>query len=400
MPLRKHGNWLLCTLLLGNTLVNALIAIFLADMTSGVVGGIVTTALIVVFGEIIPQSVCSRYSLEIGARAVPIVWLFVIVCGVVAWPISKILDSLLGPDPQTHYSKGEFAEILKRNLDGKTDDQEEETRVALGAMEFGKELVKKHMTPLDRTFQLDIDEILDLDNILEVAKTGHTRIPVYDSHRENIVAILLTKDLLGVGYERKVPVREVIHAFNADERVIKVPGEMNLKEAKHQCSEQRKHLLVVTDNAHGAETALGVITMEDIIEEIIKEEIVDETDLVLTNASSKRNIDRVQPTTLLDSLVAKEQYYNDAVSALVEAAKLETDPDVGKAQVEAIGLLATSSPTVVKAGLMALLQHSLPQVRQTAAEQLGILCQLRAQLVMGAAVLQNNAETLGLKTNL
>ena len=80
LPLRDRGNLLLCTLLLGNTLVNAVIAILLADIASGTVGALVTTALIVVFGEIIPQSVCSRYALRIGAMSVPVVWLFVAGC--------------------------------------------------------------------------------------------------------------------------------------------------------------------------------------------------------------------------------------------------------------------------------------------------------------------------------
>ena len=54
LPIRKRGNLLLCTLLLGNTLVNAVIAVFLSDLTSGLVGTLVTTALILVFGEILP----------------------------------------------------------------------------------------------------------------------------------------------------------------------------------------------------------------------------------------------------------------------------------------------------------------------------------------------------------
>ena len=70
-PLRERGNLLLCTLLLGNTLVNAMIAILLSDMTSGIVGGLVTTGLIVIFGEIIPQSVSAR------ARARARGWRFV-----------------------------------------------------------------------------------------------------------------------------------------------------------------------------------------------------------------------------------------------------------------------------------------------------------------------------------
>ena len=64
---------LLCSLLLGNTAVNALVAILLADVASGVVGLIATTGLLVIFGEIVPQSLCSRYALSIGAKSIPLV---------------------------------------------------------------------------------------------------------------------------------------------------------------------------------------------------------------------------------------------------------------------------------------------------------------------------------------
>ena len=79
-PLRKRGNLLLCTLLLGNTLVNAVIAVLLADLTSGLIGTCVTTGLIVVFGEIVPQSICSRHALYVGALAMPLVEFFVMIC--------------------------------------------------------------------------------------------------------------------------------------------------------------------------------------------------------------------------------------------------------------------------------------------------------------------------------
>ena len=95
-PLRKRGNLLLCTLLLGNTLVNALIAVLLADATSGLIGSLLTTALILIFGEIIPQSICSRYGLRTGAVALPFVYLFVGLCFVICYPLSKILDWALG----------------------------------------------------------------------------------------------------------------------------------------------------------------------------------------------------------------------------------------------------------------------------------------------------------------
>ncbi|XP_037787512.1 metal transporter CNNM4-like [Penaeus monodon] len=69
-PVRRHGNFLLCTLLLGNVLVNSTLTILLDELSSGLIAVIGSTAGIVVFGEIIPQAICSRHGLAIGARTV------------------------------------------------------------------------------------------------------------------------------------------------------------------------------------------------------------------------------------------------------------------------------------------------------------------------------------------
>ena len=95
-PVRKKGNKLLCTLLLGNTLVNAMIAIVSADLTSGLVGGLLSTGIIVIFGEIIPQAICSRHGLRIGASTICIVKPLMFLLSPITVPIAMALDALLG----------------------------------------------------------------------------------------------------------------------------------------------------------------------------------------------------------------------------------------------------------------------------------------------------------------
>ena len=60
IPVRQSGNFLLCTLLLGNVAVNAALSILLTELSGGILAFLISTALIVIFGEIIPQATCSR----------------------------------------------------------------------------------------------------------------------------------------------------------------------------------------------------------------------------------------------------------------------------------------------------------------------------------------------------
>ena len=104
--MKRNGNFLLCTLLLGNVLVNNTLTIFLDDLTSGTVAIVGATAGIVVFGEIIPQAICSRHGLMIGYRTLPLTYLFMLVTGVLSYPLGKLLDIVLGDEVGMSYNRG------------------------------------------------------------------------------------------------------------------------------------------------------------------------------------------------------------------------------------------------------------------------------------------------------
>ena len=95
LPLRRKGNLLLCTILLGNVTVNSGLSILMGDLTSGLMGLIVSTAIITVFGEIIPQATCSRYALFVGAHSTWFIYIFMFITFPISFPISAILDKVL-----------------------------------------------------------------------------------------------------------------------------------------------------------------------------------------------------------------------------------------------------------------------------------------------------------------
>lgn len=199
MPIRAKGNLLLCTLLLGNTMVNALIAILMADLTDGLVGLAASTLSIVICGEIVPQAACSRHGLYIGAKSVWIVKVFIVLMYVIAWPISILLDYVLGRDIGQVFSANELNKLIRIHVEN-PDAQEEsglnkdDGNLLTGALEYKDKKVYDVMTTLDKVFMIENGTRLTFQVLMDIYKSGFTRIPVYEIDRQNIVGMLFTKE--------------------------------------------------------------------------------------------------------------------------------------------------------------------------------------------------------------
>ncbi|KAK9508384.1 hypothetical protein O3M35_005960 [Rhynocoris fuscipes] len=112
-PVRAHGNYLLCSILLGNVMVNSTFTIILDDLTSGLIAVITSTLAIVIFGEITPQAICSRHGLAIGAKTIIITKFVMGITCPLSYPISKILDWLLGEEIGAVYTRERLKELVK-----------------------------------------------------------------------------------------------------------------------------------------------------------------------------------------------------------------------------------------------------------------------------------------------
>lgn len=113
LPVRIHGNYLLCSILLGNVMVNSIFTILLDDLTSGLVAVITSTLAIVIFGEITPQAVCSRHGLAIGAKTIMVTKTVMVLTTPLSWPISKALDWALGEEIGSTYNRERLKELVK-----------------------------------------------------------------------------------------------------------------------------------------------------------------------------------------------------------------------------------------------------------------------------------------------
>ena len=105
-PIRRQGHLLLCTLLIANMLANEALPIVLDNLVSkGWQAVIISTALIVLFGEIIPQAFCSLFGLAVGANTAWLIKIVMFVLFPIAWPISKLLFLCLGEHEGTRYKR-------------------------------------------------------------------------------------------------------------------------------------------------------------------------------------------------------------------------------------------------------------------------------------------------------
>ena len=294
LPLRKRGNLLLCTLLIGNTLVNAAFAIFSASFTGGVAGTLISTAFIVIFGEITPQSICARYGLYIGALSIPIVWLYMIVLFPFAWPIALILDKFLGEEMGVIYNKKELEMLMLMHVeDNETPLTIRDQEIFRGMLSMSDKGVQDIMTHVQDCYMLDSRTNLTFDAMLEIYKRGYTRIPVFADKKENVVGLLYTKDLIMVDPEDDLPVSRVLEFCNRE--LLSVDARTPLDLMFQQVESGRSHLYFVQNKQSEVDVAsdsvrgvIGIVTLEDVIEELIQKEIVDESDRIRDNATKQR----------------------------------------------------------------------------------------------------------------
>jgi len=285
-PVRKTGNFLLCVLLLGNTLVNTTLSVLTGDLFSGIYAVIGSTFGIVIFGEIIPQSLCSRYGLKIGAKTIWLTKIFMFVTAPIAWPISKLLDCVLGEEIGAQLVREELVALI--NVGGGDGLEDDERKAVKGALELSQRIVSECFSKLRNVFMISDKAVLDYKTIAQIMSTGYTRIPIYEDQRTNIVGLLLIRDLAFVDPDDCTTLKMLMQENHRE--IFWVHKSMKLDKCMEKFLEHKSHIAAVFDdtvstNDLSKETrfvndheAVGIITLEDVMEQLLGEQIFDECD--------------------------------------------------------------------------------------------------------------------------
>ncbi|KAK0483032.1 DUF21-domain-containing protein [Armillaria luteobubalina] len=300
--MQKGRHWVLVVLLLGNVIINESLPIFLDSAIGGGVAAVaISTTAIVIFG-IIPQSLSVRYGLSIGAACTPLVLALMYIFAPVAYPIAKLLDYVLGANEVHTYRKAELKSFLEFHRTGEEPLRDDEISILSGVLELNSKNVEELMTRMEDVVTLSKDTILDHDTVDKIIMSGYSRFPVHNPENPlAFVGLLLVKKLITYDPSQALPVSSFALSI-----LPEAHPSINCFQALDYFQTGRAHLLLISRTPGVAGGAIGVVTLEDIIEEIITEEIVDETDRYDDNVN-KRRAKRLTNTAIMKGIVERRQ---------------------------------------------------------------------------------------------
>ena len=200
----------------------------------------------------------------------PLVLVLMYILAPVAWPTAKLLDRILGEDHGTTYKKAGLKTLvtLHKSL-GEAGEQlnEDEVTIISAVLDLKAKAVGDIMTPMDNVFTLSADTVLDQKTMEYISGAGFSRIPVHSPENDqNFVGMLLVKILIIYDPEDCKRVRDFALATLPETR-----AETSCLDIVNFFQEGKSHMVLVSEFPGDDHGALGVVTLEDVIEELIGE---------------------------------------------------------------------------------------------------------------------------------
>jgi len=279
IKLLERPKKLLATILIANNAINIGVVLLFSNIGNSLFANVelewvrfllevvVATFLILMFGEILPKVYANRNRIAFAH--------------LMSYPLN-VLDFLFSPlslpmragtlfmynklgKQKSSLSIDQLSQALELTSDG--DTTKEEQKILQGIVTFGNTDTKQVMRPRIDIFAIS-EDMKFLEVVGEIKKHGYSRIPVFSEHMDNVLGVLYVKDLLPY-IDRKT-----FNWMTLIREPYFVPENKKLDDLLLEFQEKKNHLAVVVDEYGGTS---GIVTLEDIIEEIVGD-ISDEFD--------------------------------------------------------------------------------------------------------------------------
>ncbi len=320
--LSEHYDKILSTILIGNNIVNIASASLATILFVGWFGDlgvtlstVAMTVLVLIFGEISPKSLAKESPESFAMFSAPILnALMVLLTPVnflfVQW--KKLLSKLFKSKGDRSITEDELITLVEE-AEQEGGINEDESELIRSAIEFNDRMAEDIFTP-----RVDVEGVpqdADKEKIAQVfAETGFSRLPVYDETIDKIVGIIHQKDFYNHVYRGGLPLASIVKP------AVFIPKSMKISDLLHLLQQQKSHMAVIADEYGGT---VGIVTMEDILEELVGE-IWDEHDEVIESFEKLGdNCYKVVCSTDLDEMFEFFQLTGEADSSTVSGWVME-----------------------------------------------------------------------------
>jgi CBS domain containing-hemolysin-like protein len=229
----------------------------------------------VVFGELAPRGAALNHPEEVARWLVPPLLVFAWIVSPFTWLLNHSAERVLKTFGQTPakqeenvHSSQELRILVEQSQEVGALERQDAALIE-GVFEFSEKNAREVMTPRTAIDALDVEASLD-EAVNLIVETQRSRYPVYEESLDNIIGLVLAKDLIPL--LRHPPERFTVRAMMRPVHVV--PGSREVEEVLADFKRLKEHMAVVLDEYGGT---AGIVTMEDLLEEIVGE-ILDEYD--------------------------------------------------------------------------------------------------------------------------
>lgn len=270
---------MITTILIGNNIANIMLPtlVTMIAIERGWEVGLATailTVTLIIFGEVLPKTIAATFSDKVAYIVGPVIWVLVVLLKPLTWLLAQFTNIFIriiskGSVKEATMTKEELRTMVDIASTEGTFEEDESERIK-GVLDFPhkdvSDVMSTHRTdivgvPLESTYEEVRDLILD---------SSYTRYPVYDESMDNVVGLFYSKKLIEWSMNPNLTIQELM-----DDNPLFVVQSVSVEKVFKMMMAKKKHMAVILDEYGGT---LGIVTHEDIIEEMIGQDIEDETD--------------------------------------------------------------------------------------------------------------------------
>lgn len=265
--LSKRRYWVLVTLLISNVIISETLPVFLDHaLGKGVEAVVISAITTIIFGEIIPQAVCVKHGLKIGAFFVPFVLFLMYLMYPLVYPCAYVLNYFLGDDQIKYYKKSGLKSLMSLHRKVGTERLTDvEVDIIKSVLDLKDKPVTSIMTSISDIFSLSSDEILDSKTLNKILFSGFSKIPVhYPDNPLNFLGLLNTSNLINCNIDDETTVGDCSLS-----PLSEISSKISCLSILAHFQKSIDQMLIVCQTSDNSNNKIGIVTLNNILKNLL-----------------------------------------------------------------------------------------------------------------------------------